>query len=582
MLPKIIITMPAYHAEGTVAKTVADIPTKVADKLILVDDASTDNTAQIARELEGITVYVHPRNRGYGGNQKTCYAKAIEHGADIIVLLHPDYQYDPKAVPLLIAPILGGYADMTFGSRFAGLSDPRGGGMPRYRYYGNRITTVVENHLLGTRFTEMHSGLRAYTRACLLSLPLQDYSDDFAFDSQLLVDAVTSGQRVVEVPISTRYTKESSSISVLRSLRYVSQSIAYAGACAVKRGRKGRRFPTTYGDTRAPHILRGRQGTLVQKACPLCGRPQMMLVHPSNAPDDIDPSEFACTSDAVAKHDDILQCPDCGMVSSRPTIAPSEIVRNYAEMTDESYLSEHEAREELFRWVLDRIDGFLIPSRRLLEVGSNVGLFLKVAGERGWNAKGIEPSKWAVDLGRQRFGVDLVQGTVDDLDDQPASTDAVVMLDVLEHLSDPVGDLRKLRVVLAEDGLLAVSTIDVSSIHAKVRRGNWPWFIRPHLQYFTPESLEATFKRSGFRMVDWAVVPRRFHLSYLAERAGRSMGAVGKVAHGVSQVVNPRLPMGWLGDVVFAIGRPIPGPTLEGDPQSKHDRLATRPETSRA
>jgi SAM-dependent methyltransferase len=574
MLPKIIITMPAYHAEQTLAKTVADIPTKVADELILVDDASTDNTAQIARQLEGISVYVHPRNRGYGGNQKTCYARAIEHGADIIVLLHPDYQYDPKAVPLLIAPIMGGYADMTFGSRFAGLSDPRGGGMPRYRYYGNRITTVVENCLLGTRFTEMHSGLRAYTRNCLLSLPLQDYSDDFAFDSQLLVDAVTSGQRVVEAPISTRYTKESSSISVLRSLRYVSQSIACAGAYAAKRGRKGRRFPTTYGDSRGPRMLSRRPGSDVQKPCPLCGRSNMMLVHPSNAPDDIDPSEFACTSDAIAQHDDIVQCPDCGMVSSNPTIGPSEIIRNYAEMTDESYLSEHEAREELFEWVLDRIDGFLLPGRRLLEVGSNVGLFLKVAGERGWKVRGIEPSKWAVELGRQRFGVDLVQGTVDDLDDQPSSADAIVMLDVLEHLSDPVGNLRKLRMVLADDGLLAVSTIDVSSVHAKVRRGNWPWFIRPHLQYFTPESLDATFKRSGFRMVHWAVVPRWFHLSYLAERAGRSMGALGKIAHGVSHVVNPRLPMGWLGDVVFAIGRPIPNLKPEGDPELDHDRLA--------
>jgi hypothetical protein len=120
-----------------------------------------------------------------------------------------------------------------------------------------------------------------------------------------------------------------------------------------------------------------------------------------------------------------------------------------------------------------------------------------------------------------------------------------------------------------------LSTIDVSSIHARVRRGKWPWFIRPHLQYFTPESLEATFKRSGFRLVHWAVVPRWFHLSYLAERSGRSMGALGKIAHGVSHVVNPRLPMGWLGDVVFAIGRPIPDFKLEGDPQLDRDRLAT-------
>src|ERR687891_2050926 len=135
--------MPAYRAEDTLAKTVADIPAGAADSVILVDDASPDNTAGLAREL-GIRVYIHPKNRGYGGNQKTCYARALEHGADIVVLLHPDYQYDPKAVPLLVAPILGGYADMTFGSRFAGMSDPRSGGMPRYRYWGNRITTSIQ------------------------------------------------------------------------------------------------------------------------------------------------------------------------------------------------------------------------------------------------------------------------------------------------------------------------------------------------------------------------------------------------------------------------------------------------------
>src|SRR5437899_514453 len=226
-MPKVVITMPAYRAEGTLAKTVADIPAGVAYEIILVDDASPDNTVQLARDL-GIRVYVHPENRGYGGNQKTCYSEALADGADVVVLLHPDYQYDPKAVPLLIAPILAGYADMTFGSRFGATGDPLSGGMPLYRYVGNRVATTIENVLLGSRFTEMHSGLRAYTRECLLSLPFLSYADDFIFDSQLLVDAVTSGLRIVEVPIQTRYTKESSSIDIPRSLRYVAGSIAVA------------------------------------------------------------------------------------------------------------------------------------------------------------------------------------------------------------------------------------------------------------------------------------------------------------------------------------------------------------------
>jgi hypothetical protein len=266
-VPKVVITMPAYRAEGTLARTVADIPPDFADQLILVDDASPDNTARLARDL-GIDVYVHPRNLGYGGNQKTCYTEALRNGADIVVLLHPDYQYEPKAVPLLIAPILAGDADMTFGSRFAGLGDPIGGGMPVYRYVGNRVTTVIENLMLGSRFSELHSGLRAYTRRCLLSLPFLRYSNDFAFDSEFLIDAVTSGHRVIEVPIPTRYTKESSSISVSRSLAYIVKTLAYCAARTSVRGRRGRRSPVT-STGRAPAIgglvLPRRVGTNLAK-----------------------------------------------------------------------------------------------------------------------------------------------------------------------------------------------------------------------------------------------------------------------------------------------------------------------------
>ena len=240
-VPKVVITLPAYRAAGTLRQTVAAIPEGIADELILVDDASPDDTVAVAREIGTIHVVVHEENRGYGGNQKTCYLTALGHGADIVVMLHPDYQYEPRAVPLLIAPILSGDADMTFGSRFAGLSDPRDGGMPMYRYLGNRVTSILENLVLGTRFTEMHSGMRAYTRECLLSVPFEAYSDAYLFDSQLLVDAVTLGQRVVEVPIPTRYTRESSSIALGPSMRYVGGSLAYCVRQVLARGRRGRR-----------------------------------------------------------------------------------------------------------------------------------------------------------------------------------------------------------------------------------------------------------------------------------------------------------------------------------------------------
>jgi 2-polyprenyl-3-methyl-5-hydroxy-6-metoxy-1,4-benzoquinol methylase len=551
-IPKVVITLPAYRAEETLTKTVADIPAGVADMVILVDDASTDNTVEIARDL-GIQVHVHATNRGYGGNQKTCYRKALDEGADVVVLLHPDYQYDPKAVPLLIAPILGGYADMTFGSRFAGLSDPRGGGMPLYRYLGNRLTTTLENLMLGSRFTEMHSGLRAYSRAALLSLPFLTYSDDFSFDSQLLVDAVTRGQRVVEVPIPTRYTRESSSISVVRSLKYVASTLAYCARQSAARGRRGRRSPLAAGDSRAKPRARGPR---IARRCVACGAEEQLLLYPANVDDEAPASEYRCTSSSLSRHDDILECQRCGMVSSRPVLAAEEILERYADVVDEEYFSEEESRRELFRWVLGVVSGFFVGGDRLLEVGSNVGLFLDTARSHGWRTRGIEPSRWAVEVGRERFRVDLEEGVLEQLDEPSASADAVVMLDVLEHLVDPLDALRQLRPLLDDEGMLVVSTINLAGLHARVRRERWPWLIRPHLHYFKPSTLQALLSNAGFQMVEWRVVPRSFHLSYVANRARSNLGLLGEASVRLSRLVDVKVPVGWLGDVVLILARP--------------------------
>lgn len=222
--PFTVVVMPAFRAERTLEKTVASLPREGIDHLLLVDDASPDQTVALAVAL-GLDVRRHAQNAGYGANQKTCYTEALSMGATIVVLLHPDFQYDPASVPALVNPIRKGEADMTFGSRFANHADPRRGGMPNYRYFGNKITTKIENWILGTHFTEMHSGMRAYRREVLDALPFTTYSDDFDFDTQLLVDAHTHHFRIAEVAIPTRYTKESSSINVVRSIRYVVRSI---------------------------------------------------------------------------------------------------------------------------------------------------------------------------------------------------------------------------------------------------------------------------------------------------------------------------------------------------------------------
>jgi 2-polyprenyl-3-methyl-5-hydroxy-6-metoxy-1,4-benzoquinol methylase len=419
------------------------------------------------------------------------------------------------------------------------------------------VTTTLENFMLGSRFTEMHSGLRAYTRECLLSLPFHRYSDDFSFDSQLLVDAVTRGHRVVEVPIPTRYGDESSSISVLRSLKYVAHSLAYCARQSAARGRRGQRSPLI---RRGRQAVNGARGPTVARRCIACGAREHVLLYPANVADEAPASEYSCTSGALAQHDDIFECLRCGMVSSQPRLEPSQILERYAAVEDEEYFSEEEGRRELFEWVLDVMSGYFVPGKRLLEVGSNVGLFLDTAQKAGWSPRGIEPSRWAVETGRRRFGVDLEQRSLESLEEAPRSADAVVLLDVLEHLVDPVDSLRRLRQVVADDGILVLSTINLAGLHARLRGSRWPWLIRPHLHYFTPATLHRILESADFQMVEWRLVPRSFHLSYVANRARTSLGALGEASAQLSQLVDFRVPVGWLGDVVLLLARPSGAP----------------------
>lgn len=297
-------------------------------------------------------------------------------------------------------------------------------------------------------------------------------------------------------------------------------------------------------------------GPAASHRCRLCGDDDAVLLYPRNLSREGGPADFACTSEAVGEHDDIVQCRRCGMVSSRPTLSPEEIAETYAAVVDEDYLSEEEGRRELFEWIVDQMGGFALQGNRVLEAGAHLGLFLDVATKRGWTARGIEPSKWAVDYGREQYGVDLRQGTVEDLDAEPGSADVIVMNDVLEHLTDPLAALRRLRPVLAEDGLLVLATVNVRSLHARIRGEHWPWFILPHLHYFSPETLHATLSLAGYRTAQWSVVPRSFRLSYLARRGGENLGALGRAMAAVSRVADPKVPVGWLGDIVLVVARP--------------------------
>jgi glycosyltransferase involved in cell wall biosynthesis len=215
---RVMVVLPAYNAGRTLERTIAEIPQGIVDDLLLVDDASGDDTVEVAQRL-GIPYVVHPENRGYGGNQKTCYAEALARGADIVVMLHPDYQYSPRLIGAMAWLAASGEFDVILGSRILG-GGAISGGMPRYKYYFNRALTAFENMLLGVKLSEYHTGYRTYTRKVLETLPLEECSDDFVFDNQVLAQAAQFGYRIGEISCPTRYFAEASSINFRRSVIY--------------------------------------------------------------------------------------------------------------------------------------------------------------------------------------------------------------------------------------------------------------------------------------------------------------------------------------------------------------------------
>jgi glycosyltransferase involved in cell wall biosynthesis len=231
---KIVVVMPALNAARTLRWTVSLIPRHVVDEIIVVDDASTDGTVEIAHEL-GVRLIWHPHNVGYGGNQKTCYLEALRRGADVVVMLHPDGQYEPTLIPTLIEPILEDRADLVLGSRLAEPGMALAGGMPRYKYVANRTLTAIENRVLSTALSELHTGYRAFSRRVLLTVPFLRNSLDFSFDSEILMQAAHFGFRIAEVPARSRYFEDASTIGFKPAAVYGLKTLGVAGRLVLHR-----------------------------------------------------------------------------------------------------------------------------------------------------------------------------------------------------------------------------------------------------------------------------------------------------------------------------------------------------------
>ena len=216
---KLVIVLPAYNAEQTLESTFAEIPMDIVDEVVLVDDASSDNTAELGKKLGIRHVIRHDKNRGYGGNQKTCYNKALELEADIVIMLHPDYQYTPKLIPVMASMIASGLYDMVLGSRILGKGALKGG-MPMYKYIANRFLTLVQNLLISEKLSEYHTGYRAYSRTILETVSYENNSEDFVFDNEFISQTAYAGFRIGEISCPTKYFDEASSINFRRSVTY--------------------------------------------------------------------------------------------------------------------------------------------------------------------------------------------------------------------------------------------------------------------------------------------------------------------------------------------------------------------------
>ena len=216
---KTIVVMPAYNAAKTLQETYGELPTRLKKHVVLVDDGSVDKTVTLAKKLH-IEAFSHPQNRGYGGNQKTCYTIALSKGADIVVMVHPDYQYDSSLTLELIKPIEDGRFDIMLGSRIRSRREALEGGMPLYKYLANRFLTLVENIILGENLAEYHTGFRAYSKEVLKNIPFHKFSDDFVFDQEILISAILAGYKIGEIQVPVKYLADSSSINFPRSLKY--------------------------------------------------------------------------------------------------------------------------------------------------------------------------------------------------------------------------------------------------------------------------------------------------------------------------------------------------------------------------
>ncbi len=497
---KIVVVLPAYNAARTLEKTLFAIPKDWVDEVILVDDASKDDTSAVSKNL-GLKTFIHKKNLGYGGNQKTCYREALKLGADIVVMVHPDYQYDPSFIPDMIKPIVSGECDAVFGSRMSVKRNAILGGMPYWKFIANIFLTWLENLILGMNLTEYHSGFRAYSKK-VLELPLDLNSDDFVFDTEIIVQMKVAGMKINEIPITTRYFAEASMIGFWRSVQYGLNILSVLGRYLLNKSgirRYGQFSLTGNSDLSCPNCRKRQPGLFIK------GADDLKKV--------LENTRYQITESNTGLYGNIYHCAGCDLhFVDRSGIAEA-LSRYYAgQPLDNIYLGDAAGRRRAFSKVLKKMSYLSPRIKTLLDIGCGPGFFLAEAMEAGLDAWGLEISGESVRFAKEKLNLPNVFQSEAGLEAAaPSQFDAITAFDFIEHALDPKEVFMKAHKKLKTGGLFVFTVPIIDSFSARILGKRWHALVPSHLNYFTFKSLKNIYKPLGY-----SLIRKRWHWKYLS------------------------------------------------------------------